>query len=65
MVAEVVSKFEKVDILVNCAEIGSPVSIFDISEEDWDRVLDVNFKGVFLCCKVVAPHMRKNRYGIW
>jgi 3-oxoacyl-[acyl-carrier protein] reductase len=63
MVAEVVSKFEKVDILVNCAGIGSPLSIFDISEEDWDRVLNINLKGVFLCCKPVTPHMRKNRYG--
>jgi NAD(P)-dependent dehydrogenase (short-subunit alcohol dehydrogenase family) len=64
MVEQVIGKFGKVDILVNNAGIGPlPRSIMDVSEEDWDRVLDINLKGVFLCCKAVVPHMKKKRYG--
>jgi NAD(P)-dependent dehydrogenase (short-subunit alcohol dehydrogenase family) len=64
MVKQVIEKFGKVDILVNNAGIGPPPrSILDVSEEDWDRVLDTNLKGVFLCCKAVVPHMMKKGYG--
>ena len=64
MVNQVVNKFGKVDILVNNAGIGPlPKSITDISEEEWDRVLAVNLKGVFLCSKVVVPHMKEKRHG--
>ncbi|MBN2186481.1 MAG: SDR family oxidoreductase [Dehalococcoidia bacterium] len=64
MVDKVISKFGKVDILVNSAGIGpSPNSIADIPEDEWDKVLAVNLKGVFLCCKAVVPHMKEKRYG--
>ena len=64
MVSQVITKFGKVDILVNNAGIGPlPKSITDISEEDWDRVLAVNLKGVFLCSKAVVPHMKEKSYG--
>lgn len=64
MVRQVFSKFGGVDILVNNAGIGTtPISITDLSEEEWDRVLAINLKGVFLCCKEVVPHMKAKRYG--
>jgi len=64
MVDQVIRKFEKVDILVNNAAIVSaPKSITDVTEEEWDRLLSINLKGVFLCCKAVVPYMKEKRYG--
>lgn len=64
MVNQAVSTFGKIDILVNNAGIGpSPKSITDISEKEWDKVLAVNLKGVFLCSKAVVPHMKEKSYG--
>jgi NAD(P)-dependent dehydrogenase (short-subunit alcohol dehydrogenase family) len=64
MVDQTIRKFGKVDILVNNAGIGAGIkSISDISEEEWDKLLGINLKGVFLCCKAVVPHMKGRRYG--
>jgi NAD(P)-dependent dehydrogenase (short-subunit alcohol dehydrogenase family) len=50
-------KFGRIDALVNNAAIGPLGTILDTPEELWDRVIDVNLKGPFLCCKAVLPHM--------
>jgi 3-oxoacyl-[acyl-carrier protein] reductase len=64
MVDQVIKKFGKVDILVNNAGVGGvPKSIIEISEEEWDRLLSINLKGYFLCCKAVVPHMKNKAYG--
>jgi len=64
LINQVITQFGKVDILVNNAGISMPPKpISEISEEEWDRVLAVNLKGVFLCCKAVVPHMKRNGYG--
>jgi NAD(P)-dependent dehydrogenase (short-subunit alcohol dehydrogenase family) len=64
MVDRVIREFGKVDILVNDAAISPPARSFvDITEEEWDRVLSVNLKAVFLCCKAVVPHMKAREYG--
>jgi len=65
MVGQVIGKFGKLDILVNNAGIpgGMPRSVVDISEEDWDRVLNTNLKGTFLCSKAVVPYMKEKNYG--
>src|SRR4030042_2494390 len=64
MVDQVIRKFGRVDILVNNAGIGAvPKSIMDVSEEEWDRLLSINLKGCFLCCKAVVPHMKNKGYG--
>jgi 3-oxoacyl-[acyl-carrier protein] reductase len=64
MVDQVISKYHKIDILVNDAAISPPErSFIDITEEEWDRVLAVNLKGVFLCCKAVVPYMKEKKYG--
>ena len=62
-VNEVFSTFGKVDILVNNAGISHLSSIAKMAEEDWDKTLDVNLKGIFLCSRAVIPHMKERRYG--
>jgi 3-oxoacyl-[acyl-carrier protein] reductase len=63
MVELVLKKFNRVDILVNNAAIIKRGSIDDLTEEDWDRVMDVNLKGAFNCAKAVVGIMKKQRYG--
>lgn len=66
MVDTTIRKFGKIDILVNNAGgvTGTRGGDSDTAtEEDWDRVLDVNLKGAFLVCLAVIPHMKKNKYG--
>ena len=64
MVATALAAFGRVDILVNNAGILPPMKPFDeISDEEWDRVLGVNVKGQWQCCKAVAPGMRDRGYG--
>ena len=55
-----VGKYGRLDILVNNAGIGAkPIKIEDVSLEDWDRIMDVNGKGVFLGTRAAIPEMRK------
>ena len=64
MVDRVIAKYQKIDILVNDAAVSPPErSFIEITEEEWDKVLAVNLKGVFLCCKAVVPHMKEKKYG--
>jgi 3-oxoacyl-[acyl-carrier protein] reductase len=64
MVNRAIEEYHKIDILVNNAAISPPErSFIDITEEEWDKVLSVNLKGVFLCCKAVVPYMKRQRYG--
>ena len=58
-VAAAVSRFGKLDVLVNNAGIYRQVSIEDTSEELWDSIFEINAKGVFLGTKAVIPEMRK------
>lgn len=66
-VARMVKKLEEelgsVDILVNNAGVTKDNLLIRMTEEDWDRVLDVNLKGVFLVTKALARSMMKKRYG--
>jgi 3-oxoacyl-[acyl-carrier protein] reductase len=59
----VVNQYGKVDILINNAGISLPTRILEINEVEWDKVLDVNLKGVFFCTQEVLPLMIENRYG--
>ena len=56
-------EFGKVDILVNNAAVDYGTRLLETSDEVWDRTLDVNLKGVFLCTQVAARHMTQRRYG--
>lgn len=64
MVNTAIGKYNKIDILVNSAgALGTMWSLEEVTEEDWDRIIDLNLKSVFLCCKAIAPHMKENKYG--
>ena len=64
MVDKVINKFGKIDILINDAGIHpAQYTLLDLPEKEWDRVLDVDLKGEFLCCQAVVPHMIKRKYG--
>ncbi len=64
MVAEAVDKLGSVDILVNNAGIEShPVLTKELTEASWDRVININLKGVFLCSQAVIPQMMKQNKG--
>ena len=62
-VAEVVRGFSRIDILVNNAGINIPRQALEVTEEDWDRVLDVNLKGVFFCAQAVGREMVRRGSG--
>ena len=64
MVQETVKAFGRLDILVNNAGIVLPGRVDNISEEDWDRTIAVNLKGVFLVSKYTIPEMRKIGGGV-
>jgi NAD(P)-dependent dehydrogenase (short-subunit alcohol dehydrogenase family) len=58
-----VDKFGKLDILVNNAGICPFKPFLEITEEDWDKVLDINLKGYFLCAQVAAREMARQKWG--
>ncbi len=55
--------FGRVDVLVNNAGVTRDNLIMRLSEEDYDKVLDTNLKGAFLCCKAASRLMMRQRYG--
>ena len=55
--------FGKIDILVNNAGITRDMLVRDMQEDDWDKVLDINLKGAFNCCKFATPYMVEQKYG--
>lgn len=60
----VMAAFGQIDILVNNAGItGRTVPMVELNEQDWDQVMDLNLKGVFLCCQAVLGYMIERRYG--
>jgi len=63
LVSEAVRVFGKIDILVNNAGIYPFKPFLEMSEDDWDRVINVNLKGTFLVTRQVAPLMVKQMYG--
>ncbi len=63
LVKKTLDRFGKIDILVNNAGVIWRGPFTEFNEEAWDFVFDINVKGVFLCCKAVAPWMIKQRSG--
>ena len=63
MISDVLSRFGKIDILINNAGIIDSVPIPDMDIKDWEKVIDVNLKGTFLCSKYAIESMKKNRSG--
>jgi gluconate 5-dehydrogenase len=60
---EIVAKFGQVDILINNAGIGERKKIVEIEEKDWDRVMDINLRGVFLCSQAFGEFMIQRKKG--
>lgn len=54
---EIVSKWQKIDILINAPGVNSPTPVFDIQEDEWERIISVNLKGMFLACQVFGKYM--------
>jgi len=63
MVDKTIDQFGTIDILVNCAAVNQSGKIGDLSLKDWEYVLKNNLTSQFLCCKYVAPIMKKKQYG--
>lgn len=63
MVSEVLNSFGHIDILVNNAGTSQISSIIELEEEVWDRIMNLNLKGVFLCTQAVMPTMIDRHYG--
>jgi 3-oxoacyl-[acyl-carrier protein] reductase len=63
LVEETVKAYDRIDILVNNAGIARDQILLRMSEEDWDKVLDVDLKSVFLCTKAALRHMLRARWG--
>jgi len=63
VVKRTLEKFGRIDILVNNAGICWTSNIVEMKEEDWDKILGVNLKGIFLCSQAVLPTMMKQKYG--
>jgi 3-oxoacyl-[acyl-carrier protein] reductase len=64
LVQKTIDRFEGVDILVNNAGIAFISKLIDTSEEQWDKTIDINLKGTFLCTKAVLPFMLRNGSGV-
>jgi 3-oxoacyl-[acyl-carrier protein] reductase len=60
---QTLSRFGRVDILINDAGIYPHSSVVEMKEEEWDRVMDVNLGGNFLCARAVIPKMRAQKTG--
>jgi NAD(P)-dependent dehydrogenase (short-subunit alcohol dehydrogenase family) len=63
LVQATLRRYGRIDVLYNNAGICRAADVPELTEEDWDQVIDVNVKGTFLCCKYVIPEMIKTRGG--
>jgi gluconate 5-dehydrogenase len=62
-IEQVISKFGKIDILLNNAGVAVRGGVHQLSSEDWDKSFNTNVKGIFLMSKYVVPQMMKQNYG--
>jgi NAD(P)-dependent dehydrogenase (short-subunit alcohol dehydrogenase family) len=64
VIAEAIAQFGRIDILHNNVGINDFALLADMTEAQWDRVMDANIKGMFLACRAVLPHMVKQGGGV-
>ncbi|MBI4332957.1 MAG: SDR family NAD(P)-dependent oxidoreductase [Chloroflexi bacterium] len=63
LIKTAVEKFGRIDILVNNAGVDRAKMVWNLSEEDWDFLLDIILKGAFACTKFAAGYMRERKWG--
>ncbi|XEC93445.1 SDR family NAD(P)-dependent oxidoreductase [Paenibacillus tarimensis] len=63
MIDEVISRFGRIDVLFNNAGISGVGALHEIEPEQWDRIMSINIKGVYLPSKYAVPHMMKQKSG--
>lgn len=63
LIAETIKKFKKIDILVNNAGVFHPSPSENLSEEHWNKTIDINLRGYFLCAQAAGKHMLKKGKG--
>ena len=63
LLTDVLARFHRVDILVNGAGVNSPTPFFDVTEEEFDKIITVNLKGLVLACQVFGRHMVERGSG--
>lgn len=63
MMKTIKSQFDSIDVLVNNAGVTKDNLLIRMKSEDWDKVINTNLKGVYLCTKAVVRGMMKKRYG--
>ena len=61
--AEIAARLGPADILFNNAGITSPKLLADLPLDEWQRIIDVNLTGAYLCCRAFAPAMRAKKSG--
>lgn len=64
MIAEAVRTFGRIDYLVNNAGISLFKPFMELEVEEWDKVLNTNLRGAFLCARYAAPHLKESRTGV-
>ncbi|MED4728731.1 SDR family oxidoreductase [Aneurinibacillus migulanus] len=63
LIGQIMREEEHIDVLINNAGLGHFGMIHELTEAQWDEMMNVNLKGVFLCTKYTAPHMIKRKSG--
>jgi NAD(P)-dependent dehydrogenase (short-subunit alcohol dehydrogenase family) len=63
LVNAAVAELGRLDVLINMASIYQPVAFDAMTEQDWQRNMDINLRSVFLCAKAAVPHMRRTGGG--
>lgn len=61
---QIIKEHGKIDILVNNAGLSDSTQFENYTEEVFDRIMDLNLKGIFTCCKAVTPHMQAQKSGV-
>ena len=57
------NQFGRADILVNSAAFTVTKPAWEMTEDEWDKMLDISFKGLFFCCQIIGALMKKQGYG--